>query len=384
MRASSKSVRSRVVRKFYSMLYFCGCSKHVHETDCKETYTAYVDNNVDNGSFKRVPEVDYSDKPTISNGSSVDIELTELPKKFTGNGSDSAISVQNSSNDSGRTIESYTSAAPTSNKRLKNKNSFDKQRSFDSYTIAECDGQETEDGNNIIQFVQLEHVPTNSEIYSPKSALSNDSKTNFFSFGGESEINDTEDDCQQCLFLDSGSGLFSVHHTDSDQESRRPSVHKSESDLSLVSEMNNLSKLLFSKHYNSEDSDSKDYNDEVIQEEKPLLGKKPKLQRQTKISGSDESQNKQRLLGNLDETDEGRISEINLNDLDINENESEARNKKGNRSKSEGQSDNFGGNDVSALSLEGRTDSYDTFKDLISHKCINGRKKNKLSKNTTV
>ena len=394
MRASAKSVRNRVARKFYRLLYFCGCNEHVHETGCKESYTTYIGNPVD-VSFNRIPDVDYSDKPTISNQSSVDIELAEIPKKLVATGSDSAISMQNSSNDSGKTAESYASAGQASNysrsdKRLKRYgNSFDKPRSFDSCTIAECDGNDDNIG-----IVQLEHVSAKIGKSSPKSTLSRDtydSKPSSLRFGGKTDSCDTEEESQPCLYLDSGSGLFSVHHNES-----------SDQDESLVDEMNTFSRLLLAKRQNFYDSYTRDSDSNLLPERNPLLGNKPKLQRQSKIVQaeieSDGLSKQNSLLGDLEEKDEQNISNVDLSDkilcsndsfnnLDINDNGHKSKVSKGHikRSESEGHSySEIIPDDENLLSADGRTDSYDTFKDLVQHKCYHGRRKNKLSKTTTV
>lgn len=423
VRASTKSVRNRVARKFYSMLYFCGCGKHEHDTDYKETYTACIDNPVDDDLFKRIPDVDYSDRPTISNESSVDIDLTETSKKLkvTRTGSDSAISIQNdSSNDSRRTNESYTSAGHITNysrpdKRLKKYgNSFDKQRSFDSYAITECDGNENE---NDVRIVQLEHVSAKLGKSSPKSTLSHESRDLNVNkrFGREIEDSDDDSEIQNCFGLEGGSGLFSVNQNESDR------------DESLVDEMNNYSRLLFSKRQNSEDMKSNGIELTCFQEQKPLLDTKPKLLRQSKVVQADvedvpneqtkllvdldenteihNSYEQVKQLSDLEENTERDVSkeQINLvdensgsldieNDLghfNINENVNNGQeevniSKNSNKDKHRSESPS---NDVdleNSLSEEGRADSWETFKDLVHKKCYNGRNKNKSSRTTTV
>lgn len=401
VRASTKSVRNRVARKFYSMLYFCGCSKHEHDTDYKETYTACIDNPVDDVLFKRIPDVDYSDRPTISNESSVDIDLTETSKKLKVTGSDSAISMQNSSNDSRRTNESYTSAGHVSNysrpdKRLKKYgNSFDKQRSFDSYAITECDGIENE---NDVRIIQLEHVSAKRGKSSPKSTLSRDLNVNN-KFGRDIEDSDDDREIQECFGLEGGSGLFSVDQNESDR------------DESLVDEMSNYSRLLFSKRQNSEDMKSNGKELTCFQEQTPLLDTKPKLLRQSKVVQADveDVPNEQtKLLVDLDENTEidksyeqikqlsdleentERDIENDLGHFDISENVNNRQeevniSKNSNKDKYRSESPSYNDVDLeNPLSEEGRADSWETFKDLVHKKCYNGRRKNKSSRTTTV
>lgn len=395
VRASSKSVRSRVASKFYSMLYLCGCSKHVHDMDTKDTYTAYVD-NTDSESFRRIPELEYSDKPTISDQSSVDIELVEMPKKGTKvNGSDSAISMQNSSNDSGRTLESFQCTSPSNysrpDKRLKKQgSSIDKQRSFDSYTIVEGDGNENDDVPGIIQ---LEHVSAYSLRSSPKSSTSLESKSN--SLCRNVENSDSIDNDNQPLYPHHGSGLFSAH-----------------SGLEETTLFDEISKMFPSECRNSTDSSNssvKNYQPDI--ERKPSL--RGKLQRQKQIVQADIEYAPEDKAGkHIDTLDKDQSSYSDPNYVDLIEND--------NRSNGEGQevrisdvkglkvsmSDIEGencdtelhgsemddskdhiysdGDLESPLMAESRSDSYDTFKDLVSRQCHKGRKRNKTSRTTTV
>lgn len=385
VRASSKSVRSRVASKFYSMLYLCGCSKHVHELDGKETYTAYVD-NTENEYFRRVPEVEYSDKP--SDQSSVDIELVEMPKKGSKvNGSDSAISMQNSSNDSGKTVESFQCASPSNysrpDKRLKKQgNSFDKQRSFDSYTIVEGDGNENDDA---IDVVQLEHVPAYSLRSSPKS--SQESKLNNLCKNiGPSDSLEEEN---QTPFPNGGSGLFSAH----------PDLEES----TLFDEISKLSNFLTAKRKNSTDSSmsSSAKSNQIDMERKPSV--RGKLQRQKQIVQADiERAPESKAQNNNDNT-----SDLNFDPdyVDLNDNDKRFEGDD-QQVKVEGQidtkpkcedgeviqdvsmateEDTFSdGDQEDNLTEESRADSYDTFKDLVSRQCHKGRKKNKMSRTTTV